>query len=59
MLVIILLVILSYFLIAGGTEIATERINFLEKFQPLLQFGWDGFFTAIALVLISVGELPR
>lgn len=57
--VIILLIILTYFLVSGGAEIWREEQDLKNSFQPLLPNGWDGFITALALVFISFGGIAQ
>lgn len=57
--VIILLVILTYFLIAGTGDLLSRNIDFRERFTPLIPEGINGFFTALALVFISFGGVAQ
>lgn len=60
LLVAILLVVLSYFLAAGITEVLGEESDDLrEPFQPLLPYGIGGFFSAIALVFVSYAGIGQ
>jgi basic amino acid/polyamine antiporter, APA family len=58
-LVVILVIILTYFVISGITQIFGSRINFEEQFQPMLPKGWRGFFTTVAFVFISFGGVAQ
>lgn len=58
-LVIILVLILTYFVISGITEIFAGTIDFENQFQPLLPEGWSGFFTTVAFVFISFGGVAQ
>lgn len=52
-LVVILLIVLTYFLAAGVAEIYSETPDFGQQFLPLFPFGWQGFLSAMALVFLS------
>lgn len=52
-LVVILLMVLTYFLAAGAGEVFSGTTDFEQQFQPLFPFGWQGFLSAMALVFLS------
>lgn len=58
-LVTVLLILLTYFLTAGITQVATEPINIREQFQPVFPYGYQGFISAVALVFVSFGGIGQ
>jgi basic amino acid/polyamine antiporter, APA family len=58
-LVAVLILLLTYFVLAGIAQIYSEDFDFENEFQPLLPFGMGGFFSAIALVFVSYGGMGQ
>lgn len=58
-LVIILLLILSYFLVSGTNEIFAQDLDIKDQFQPFFAFGLEGFLSVIAVVFISFGGVAQ
>ncbi|RDV14551.1 amino acid permease [Pontibacter diazotrophicus] len=59
LLVAILLLVLAYFIAAGLTEVVEEPTNIKDRFQPLLPFGVEGLFSAVALVFVSYAGIGQ
>lgn len=57
--VIVLLIILSYFLVSGINEISAQEINLGDRFMPLFPFGWESFMVTISFVFISFGGVGQ
>ncbi len=58
-LVAILLVLLSYFTVAGLWHIAETSTEIQDRFTPFLPFNLHGFFNALALVSISYAGIGQ
>lgn len=58
-LVVILLITLTYFVLAGATEVVSSNLQVKSRFQPLFPSGWQGFFSALAIVFISFGGVTQ
>lgn len=58
-LVVILLLLLTYFTASGIVEIIRDEVGLLQRFQPLFPFGFDGLANAIALVFVSYAGIGQ
>lgn len=59
LLVSLLLILLTYFLISGVTQLVWETLDISQEFQPLFPLGIEGFVSAIALVFVSFGGIGQ
>ncbi len=57
--VVVLLLLLTYFTISGLVQLNLEREGLRERFQPLFPNGVGGFITAIALVFVSYAGIGQ
>jgi basic amino acid/polyamine antiporter, APA family len=51
--------IMTFFIAAGGVEILRGDHDVVERFTPLMPFGFEGFFATIGLVFISYAGLTK
>jgi basic amino acid/polyamine antiporter, APA family len=58
-LVAVLILLLTYFVLAGIAQIYFEDFDYGNEFQPLLPFGMEGFLSAIGLVFVSYGGMGQ